>query len=366
MRLLVLLTDLFDKVGGIQTLNRSLVKALSEIAKENNHTVTLLVLNDHGKNKDTSRYIDSNYVKYLPFNGSRFKFIASVIYYAFNASVIFIGHINFSPIITCLKLINLKTKILQMVYGVEVSKKLPFLYVIGMNQIDKIISISLDTKDKMLSSHKINKNKFEILPCTLDPFYGEDVILKTNEELLFPKGKMILTVSRLEASEKYKNIELVIKTMPNILEEVPDAFYVIVGEGTDRNRLEVIANNKGLSEKVIFKGNIPASDLGSYYNSCDVFVLPSTGEGFGIVFLEAMYYSKPCIGAKAGGVPEVIEDGKTGILCDDNVKSLSESVIRLLKDKSLSALMGKAGHERFNDKFSFQIYKKKLKEIMIG
>lgn len=369
MNILVLLTDLFDKVGGIQTLNRFLVRAFSEIAEENNYRVTLLVLNDHEKNNNSSHYINSNYVKYLSFNGSRFKFIASVLYHAFNASVIFIGHINFSPIITGLKLINLRTKILQMIYGVEVSGKLPFLHSIGIKQVDKILSISVDTKDKMLTfnriNKRINKNQFEILPCTLDPFYGEGVALKTREELLLPKGKMILTVSRLEASEKYKNIELIIEAMPNILKEVPDAFYVIVGEGTDRHRLEMIANGKTLGKRIIFKGSVSASDLGSYYNSCDIFVLPSTGEGFGIVFLEAMYHSKPCIGARAGGVPEVIEDNKTGILCEPNdVKSLSESIVKLLKDKNLSDLMGKAGHERFDNNFSFRIYKKRLKEII--
>ncbi len=372
MNILVLLTDLFDKVGGIQTLNRSLVRAFSEIAEENNYRITLLVLNDHEKNNNSSHYINSNYVKYLSFDGSRFKFIASVLYYAFNASVIFVGHINFSPLVIGLKLINLRTKILQLIYGIEVSKKLPFLHSVGIKQVDKILSISVDTKDKMLTLNRINKNQFEILPCTLDPFYGEGVTLKTREvkareELLLPKGKMVLTVSRLEASEKYKNIELIIEAMPNILKEVPDTFYVIVGEGTDRHRLETMVNNKALNKKIIFKGNISASDLDSYYDSCDIFVLPSTGEGFGIVFLEAMYHSKPCIGAKAGGVPEVIEDGKTGILCKhDDVKSLSESIIRLLKDKSLSALMGKAGYERFNDNFSFQIYKKRLKEIIIN
>ncbi len=367
MNILVLLTDLFDKVGGIQTLNRFLVRAFSEIAEENNYRVTLLVLNDHKKTNNSSHYINSSHVRYLSFNGSRFQFITSVLYYAFNASVIFIGHINFSPLVIALKLINLRTKILQLIYGIEVSKKFPFLHSVGIRQVDKILSISVDTKDKMLTLNRINKNQFEILPCTLDPFYGEGVTLKTREELLLPKGKMVLTVSRLEASEKYKNVELIIEAMPNILKEVPDAFYVIVGEGTDRHRLEAIANNKAPNEKIIFKGSLSASDLDSYYNSCDIFVLPSTGEGFGIVFLEAMYHSKSCIGARTGGVPEVIEDGKTGILCEPNdVKSLSESIIRLLKDKSLSALMGKAGYERFNDNFSFQIYKKKLKEIIIN
>lgn len=78
-----------------------------------------------------------------------------------------------------------------------------------------------------------------------------------------------------------------------------------------------------------------------------------------------MYFSKPCIGARAGGIPEVIEDKKTGILCEPNdVKSLSDALIKLLRDENLRILMGNAGKERLEKEFSFERFKKRLESIL--
>jgi len=106
--------------------------------------------------------------------------------------------------------------------------------------------------------------------------------------------------------------------------------------------------------------------LPSYYESCDLFVLPSTKEGFGIVFLEAMYHSKACIGARAGGVPEVIRDGDTGILVDPSklATEVPEAILRLLNDPALCKTMGERGRKELESNFSFSRFRDRLEQVL--
>ncbi|MBI3307935.1 MAG: glycosyltransferase family 4 protein, partial [Candidatus Melainabacteria bacterium] len=135
--------------------------------------------------------------------------------------------------------------------------------------------------------------------------------------------------------------------------------------GDDRERLEQIASKEGVRDRVLFVGNVSQDELHKYYESCDIFVLPSIGEGFGIVFLEAMYHKKPCVGVKATAVPEVISDGKTGVLCNvDDKVALEESIIKLLKDDNIRSSYGMAGFEKLQKEFTFDDFQKKLEEII--
>jgi glycosyltransferase involved in cell wall biosynthesis len=106
--------------------------------------------------------------------------------------------------------------------------------------------------------------------------------------------------------------------------------------------------------------------LPSYYENCDLFVLPSTREGFGIVFLEAMHHGKACIGARAGGVPEVIRDGATGVLVDPSklATQVPEAILRLLNDPALRKNMGANGRAHLDANFSFDRFRDRLEQIL--
>ena len=364
MKILLLLTDLFDAIGGIQTFNRCFVKTLDDLSAKHGIDLKIVVLNDMGASNLTSKYISSGNVTYIYCSKNRFKFFIEVLKLSLESDKVIFGHVNFSPMAIFVNLLNPKIKKYLIVYGVDVWKKLALIEMLGINKIAHILSISAYTKEEMKKYNNISNNKFTITPCTLDPFYS--TIVNENEKLVLPKGKIILSVTRLDSSEYYKNIGLVIKALPEVLKSIPDACYVIVGEGTDRFRLELLAKELGVRDNVIFAGYVPDNLLPLYYKASDVFVLPSTKEGFGIVFLEAMYFSKPCIGANAGGIPEVIADGKSGFLIDPKqINALSEKIIKLLKDKDLCSSIGKAGKERFEKKFSFEAFKERLEKVVI-
>jgi glycosyltransferase involved in cell wall biosynthesis len=273
--------------------------------------------------------------------------------------------VNFSPLAIGLHWVRPRLEMLLSVYGIDVWRRLSAMQLIGMKRIDRILSISAATRDQMILYNELDRKRFDILPCTLDPFYGRDADRTPRKELSLPTGGMILCVARLDPSERYKGIDRLIESLPSVLKKIPHAVLVVVGDGRDRARLEGLAEQEGVHDKVIFAGRVEENDLPEYYQACDLFAMPSLKEGFGIVFLEAMHYARPCIGARAGGIPEVIENGKTGFLIEPgDAKTLSGSLIHLLRDETSRREMGEKGRERFEREFSFGRFRGRLESIV--
>ncbi len=138
------------------------------------------------------------------------------------------------------------------------------------------------------------------------------------------------------------------------------------GEGAERKTFEELERGMGLAGNIFLPGAVSDELLSSYYESCDVFVLPSVKEGFSIVFLEALYYRKPCIGARAGGIPEVIRDGDSGVLVDGSElpTRLPETILRLLREPALRGTMGANGGAEFESNFSFSWFRDRWEQIL--
>jgi glycosyltransferase involved in cell wall biosynthesis len=142
---------------------------------------------------------------------------------------------------------------------------------------------------------------------------------------------VILTVSRLDSSEKYKGYDTVLKALPAVLQSIPDVRYLIVGKGDDRSRIERIIAESGLESCVTVAGDIADEELCDHYNLCDVFAMPSKGEGFGIVFLEAMACGKPVLAGNKDGSVDALRCGELGVLVDpDNVDEIASALTRML------------------------------------
>ncbi len=142
---------------------------------------------------------------------------------------------------------------------------------------------------------------------------------------------VLLTVGRLAADEAYKGHDRVMAALPEIRRTLPDARYVIVGSGDDKPRLERAAAEHGQAEAVIFAGFVPEEELPDYYRLCDAFIMPSTGEGFGIVFLEALASGRPCIVGNADASPEAIDGGRLGFAVDPwSAPAIAGAAVQLL------------------------------------
>jgi phosphatidyl-myo-inositol dimannoside synthase len=148
-------------------------------------------------------------------------------------------------------------------------------------------------------------------------------------------SKVIMTVGRLAAQERYKGFDEVIDIMPKLLERFPALKYLIVGDGPDRARLEAEVAALGLSKDVVFAGYVPESEKVAHYSLAEAYVMPSLGEGFGIVLIEAAACGVPVIGSRADGSREALLDGLLGRLVDPrNPQQLLEEVSALLESGS--------------------------------
>jgi glycosyltransferase involved in cell wall biosynthesis len=177
----------------------------------------------------------------------------------------------------------------------------------------------------------------------------------------FPNGKVILTVGRWDANEAYKGADHLIEIMPELLERFSDVHLVAVGSGTDVPRLKSIAKGRGVSERVHFLSSITNEELSAAYEACDLFALPSRGEGFGLVFLEAMSHAKPVIGGAHGGTTDIIDDGADGYVVEyANLRNLIEKTTQLLRDDVLRAEMGRRGYTKVRNEYTFDRFRSKL------
>src|SRR5438105_1664998 len=343
-KILVLLGSAFNQIGGIHTFNRAFIKALDEISAERNWKVTVLSILDVENPTVFPQYAPHGSTLFRGSDGKRPRFAMAAVRAGRTTDKIIFGHVNLASLALGMR----RNSISLIIHGIEVWRNLPFLQRLGISCMEQMISVSQYTANALVSFNGMPPVSLHILPDTLEPFYPQLAsTCRSREELGLPPGRMVLSVSRLSPADRYKKIDLAIEAMPQVLKMASDAFYVIVGEGADRARLQSLAKSFGLGEKVKFTGAVSNEILPSYYQACDVFLLPSLKEGFGIVFLEAMYHSKTCVAARAGGSPEVIADGETGLLAEpEDLASLTASLGRLLADDSLRQNMGQRGSER--------------------
>lgn len=168
---------------------------------------------------------------------------------------------------------------------------------------------------------------------------------------------LLVTVSRLVPR---KGIDTVIRALSRVRARVPDAFYLIAGEGPDRARLEALVERERVAEAVRFVGAVPDAELPLWFALGDLFVMPSRSdgadvEGFGIVFLEASASGRPVVASHAGGIPDAVAEGVSGLLVPpDDPERLAERVEELLSDPARAADLGRRGRERVLAEFTWQ------------
>jgi phosphatidylinositol alpha-1,6-mannosyltransferase len=171
-----------------------------------------------------------------------------------------------------------------------------------------------------------------------------------------PDDVLLLSIGRLQ---RRKGHDIAIEAMAQLSRELPNLKYVIAGDGEERERLEQIARDRGVADRVFFAGVVSDAELPAFYTASDIFVLPNridNGdiEGFGIVFLEAAASGRPAIGGDSGGVPEAVERDVTGLLVDGaDAADVAKGIRTLAASPEQRRRMGEAGRARARDSFSW-------------
>lgn len=349
--------------GGIERVGRHTAVVLAALARETGIPYRVLSLNDPSGRHEVR--VGDMSAEIQGFARNKRRFVIAAVMASTRASVAYFGHVKLAMTGVVMKLIHPRMALWIHIHGVEVWEPLPMVARRALRMATGIVSISRFTADRAAEIQGFAAGKIEIVPNALDPEMIEQTANDRRPDC-FPQGrKILLTVARLSASERYKGVDTVIRAMPAIALARPDVAYVIIGDGGDRPRLERLVHETGVDSHVHFVGHIPEPDLVSAYRHCDIFVMPSRGEGFGVVFLEAMTFEKPVIAGDHGGAPEVVEDGVTGYLVSHaDAAATADRVIRLLKDEVLNRRMGLAGRKRVEDHFTFEHFRRRISRIL--
>ena len=201
-----------------------------------------------------------------------------------------------------------------------------------------------------------------------DHFLPQDAS-ELRRELGLTNKKVIVSVGRLVHR---KGQDVLIEAMPNIIQEVPEAHILMIGEGPYRSYLETRVKTLGLQERVTFIGRIQYAELPRYICAGDLFVMPSRSrlaglevEGLGIVYLEASACGLPVIAGNSGGAPDAVLAGKTGLVVEGTkTEAVASAVVELLLDPKRSQAMGLAGREWIIKEWRWDIWSTRFAELL--
>ncbi|MBD2508836.1 glycosyltransferase [Nostoc muscorum FACHB-395] len=279
--------------------------------------------------------------------------------------LIFSTHLNFSVIAYLLKrLIGIPYWVAA--HGIEAWDIQNPTLKKALKNADLILAVSNYTRDRLLKEQNLQPDKVVVLPNTFTP--NRFRIAPKPDYLLQRYGlnaqqPIILTVARLSQSEQYKGYNKILSVLPQIRQAIPNVHYVIVGKGTDRPAVEQLIAESQLQDCVTLTGYVPDRELGDYYNLCDLFAMPSRGEGFGIVYLEALACGKPTLAGNKDGSVDALCQGELGALIDpDDVEAIAEAIIQILQGKYPNPLIYQPEElrKRVIDKFGFERFQQRL------
>jgi phosphatidylinositol alpha-1,6-mannosyltransferase len=351
--------------GGVQRASRHLAAVLSEFAASRHLDCRLISLND---TRELHRLSVGN--REFVFTGcdrSKARFTATAIRAARrHGKVVLAGHANLGPVAQAMKIAAPRLRTIVCTHGVEVWEPLAAVRRLALQRANVVLSPSADTANHV-AEQRVRREKIRVLPWALDPEF-EAVPANAPPGKLprgYPEGRVILTVGRWLASERYKGMDTLITALPRLLTRWPELQLLAVGDGDDQAWLEDLAEKNGVNRHVHFLTGLSFEDLTACYKACEMFALPSRGEGFGLVYLEAMAHGKPVIGGAHGGAPEVIQDGVTGYLVPHgDAAQLATSIDTLLLDPAAAQKMGGRGRQRVERDFRFSVFAKSLKKIL--
>lgn len=195
------------------------------------------------------------------------------------------------------------------------------------NQVDKIIVVS--NKLKKIAEKEFGENNRICVINNGIVTNGYD-FKKSNLKSAKHDSKTILSVSNLIAT---KGIDQNMYAISRLKNKYPDIKYKIIGDGVERKKLELLARNLRINDKVKFLGKLSHSKVMQHISEADIFSLPSWREGFGVVYIEAMAFGLPVIACKGEGIEDVITDSETGLLVESkNVDGLVDKLDYLLNN----------------------------------
>lgn len=334
MKAVLLAPEFAASDGGIQRILRLYLRALAEDPAH--RSLALVALNDAASDIDrlpdfAGRRLEDKPLETAACGRSKAAFVRAAWRAGSGAGRIVCGHVAQLPVAALA--LRPGARLALVAHGIEVWKKLSPLHTFALRRCDRVFCVSRHTRDRMAELHPWLASRLRVVPNALDP-----ALLASPAPEPPPSGKppVVLCVGRLVAADAYKGYDLLLRAFALL---PPSAFHShpelvprlrFVGDGDYRPHLESLARELRVADRVEFSGRLSDSDLRRAFADCSCFALPSTGEGFGLVYLEAMAAGRPCVGLQATAVPELITP-QVGVLAEpDDPAALAAALAECL------------------------------------
>jgi asparagine synthase (glutamine-hydrolysing) len=329
-RALALVTDAFGGNGGIAKFNRDLITAVSRMPRCAQIVVMpRLAPRPAGDVPERVRFV-------IETAGAKIRYVRRALAEAAAgpADIAIAGHINLAPLAAAIARAKGASSLL-MLHGIDAwTPRRDPLVRPSLATFTRIVGVSRLTLERFRAWAHPDVGRLCVLPNCVDlRRYGPGPKPEALAAELGVAGRtVLLTLGRLASEERYKGFDEVIGSLPALAERVPDIAYLVCGDGPDLERLRAKARALGVADRVIFAGFIPEARKADYYRLADAYVMPSKGEGFGIVFLEALACGIPALGSTVDGGREALLEGKLGRLVDpSDSEELVNTIVETLK-----------------------------------
>jgi len=306
--------EIFALEGGIQSYVKDIFRAYRGFHPGCKAEVFLL-----RDSVDNSNLLESDSLKFHYFQNKspqmgRLKMAGALLQFLLQKRPqhVYCGHIKLAVLIkTLCQPLGIPYTVLT--YGKEVWEPLKNGERSALASANTIWTISRYSRDRACAANGLNPDKIKMLPCAID---GEQFTPGFKQAELVEKygltgTKVLMTVARLWSGDIYKGVDVTIRALPQIVEVFPEVKYLVIGRGDDQPRLAQLAEDLGMSDRVVFAGFVPTEELIAHYRLADAYIMPSQ-EGFGIVYLEAMTCGVPVLSGDDDGSADPLQDGKLG------------------------------------------------------
>ncbi|MFN6538452.1 MAG: glycosyltransferase [Nostoc sp. EkiNYC01] len=331
--------NIFGFKGGIQVYSIFLLKALQDLYPEAYYDVFLKYDKHNSKQQLNLQFLTStrfHYFGHLPRLLQTILFAIQIIILAIfqRPNIVISTHVNYATACYVVKLIT-GIPYWVVAHGLEVWDIESKMTKLALQKADKVISVSNYTRQRLLQETNIDAEKIVVLPNTFD---AKQFQIKPKPNYLLERYNLrdeqpvILTVTRLGRMAKYKGYDKIIHALVKVRSHIPNVHFILVGKGDDVPRIKTLVNSLNLQDSITIAGFVPDEELCAHYNLCDVFAMPSKGEGFGIVYLEALACGKPVLAGNQDGSIDPLAEGKLGCLVDpDSVEEIADNLIQILQ-----------------------------------
>jgi len=372
LKICILSQDFPPLIGGIAAHVYELSKALEKLGNEVHVIVPRYPYNlkneeiveglhVHRVFQIRKRFLSGNF--YIPFGIMKLKSVIKkyridvVHYHSSYPESIITKFVKDIPVVFTLH----ESGFLEMAEKKKYEKRLRF----RISHPDKIIGPSIELAT-IPTKFGVQKEKTIFIPNGVDPQKFSPLIdsseIKKRHSL---QGDLVVLCPR--RLEPKNGVRYLVEALPAITKELNDVKFLFVGEGgykTERKTLEEKVRKYGLTNKVIFTGDIPNQEMPKYFAASDIVVLPSLIEATSIAGLEAMASGKALIGTSVGGIPQIIDDGLTGIIVPPrDPEALSIAILKLLKDDELRIKMGLNARKKVEREFTWDKIAQKTMEV---